>query len=172
MESIRILKLHLVKFCPFWHLTFFFESRNSHWSYFIKVMLGNVVRLPNWNMTLSQKLSNCPKFTVFVPEFLSPFHNLHLKLLFEAIMNWEYRFWSVLWAATPQLILPLPWSLFLALPSMNPWCLQRLSGWPLAAGALSLCLVFCRWFFGFMAPPALLELMSRVGAKEAQASAL
>lgn len=134
-------------------------------------MLGNVVHLPNWNMTLSQKLSNCPKFTAFVHEFLSPFHSLHLKLLFEAIMNWEYRFWSVLWAATPQSILPLPWPLFLALPSMNPWCLQQLSGWPLAAGALSLCLVFCRWFFGFMAPPALLGLMSRVGAKEAQASA-
>jgi len=81
------------------------------------------------------------------------------------------------WATSPQSILPLPWPLFLALPSMNPWHLQQLTGWPLAAGASPLCLVFCRPFFGFMAPSALLGsaaeagLMSGVGGKEVQASA-
>lgn len=92
-------------------------------------------------------------------------------------MNREYGFWIILWATAPQSILPLPRPLFLALPSMSSWHLQQLMGWPLAAGALSLRLVFRRRFFGFMAPSALLGsaagagLMSRVGGKEVQASA-
>lgn len=59
--------------------------------------------------------------------------------------------------------------------SMNPWHLQQLRGWPLAAGALSLCLVFFGCFFGFRAPSALLGsapgsgLMSGAGGKEVQA---
>lgn len=92
-------------------------------------------------------------------------------------MNRDYRFWIILWATAPQSVLPLPQPLFLALPSVNPWCLQQLMGWPLAAGALSLRLVFCRRFFGFMAPSVLLGsaagagLVSGVGGKEVQASA-
>lgn len=92
-------------------------------------------------------------------------------------MNWEYRFWIVLGTTAPRSILTLPRPLFLALPSMNPWHLQQLTGWPLAAGALSLRLVSCRCFFGFMAPSALLGSaagagpMSGVGGKEIQASA-
>lgn len=99
--------------------------------------------------------------------------SVHLKLLFETVMNWEFRFQIRLWTTAPQSVLLLPRPLFLALPNMNPWHLQQLTGWPLAAGTF----VFRGCFFGFMAPSALVGSpagtgpMSGVGGKEVQASA-
>lgn len=46
----------------------------------MKVILVNTVHLPNWNMTLSQKLRNCPEFITFIYQFWSPFRNLSLSI--------------------------------------------------------------------------------------------